>query len=175
MNIKILLKISFFFLISFWSANVSAQDVVKEQNIKWYIDYDLKTSACKDEKSAHPFCAEWKEYGLCEDEYDRAIMEVYCQRTCAFCSAVEPPKCLYSEYGCCWDWEKEALSPDGDGCPRCRDEFRTLCKRFRSQCEKQGKNGEYIRRKCGKTCGFCRKDMMVIDEATFNRHRTKLQ
>nr|QNH72530.1 toxin candidate TRINITY_DN29413_c0_g1_i1 [Pachycerianthus maua] len=173
MNAQILPKVVIFLLMSICYKGVSAQGIEKKK-IKWVVDYDLKP-ACKDEISVQSYCNEWKDCGLCEDEYDSIVMRRYCPLTCGFCLPPKPPECLKSEYGCCWDFKTKALSLSGDGCPRCRDQFHTLCKRFISQCEKKGRNGEYVRKKCSKTCGFCRNDAMVIDEQTFNRHRTKLQ
>eukprot|EP00112_Aurelia_sp_Birch-Aquarium-sp1_P014402 Seg3106.3 transcript_id=Seg3106.3/GoldUCD/mRNA.D3Y31 product="Follistatin-related protein 1" protein_id=Seg3106.3/GoldUCD/D3Y31 len=111
---------------------------------------------CADAKreSAAGLCIKWKEIGACTKHV--SIMEAYCRKTCNLCRVPAfpaRPKCLDSEFGCCWNGiNVPQKGKFGEGCAPCVDLH--LCRYFRNHCNSRF-NHDFMKNKCPLACGYC--------------------
>jgi len=98
-------------------------------------------------------CQYYKHNGLCQ----RGNMKIYCRKTCVCDRKSSGPNCSSAKYGCCHDKKTTKRSPIGLGCPACKDDHRyhRLCRRFKSDCNGQGRFAKSLRKHCFKTCKIC--------------------
>jgi len=83
----------------------------------------------------------------------------------------DPPPCVNTAFGCCWDKSTPASAPIGSGsekCPECMNKKPSLfCHRFEHFCTDFNPDhsaGREIRSLCPETCGVCGPNAICRDD-----------
>jgi len=131
-------------------------------------DSDKRGNTWNDSKKNkdHPMCKDHPKFKYCWIFKNRnqchstkkvtELMVKFCGKTCGLCSTPKMPACSYQTFGCCNDKITTKKDADGSNCPRCKDQFKNLCKMFAEDCERHTKAGSFMREKCPATCDKCK-------------------
>ena len=131
-------------------------------------DSDKRGNTWNDSKKNkdHPMCKDHPKFKYCWIFKNRnqchstkkvtELMVKFCGKTCGLCSTPKMPACSYQTFGCCNDKITTKKDAAGSNCPRCKDQFKNLCKMFAEDCERHTKAGSFMREKCPATCDKCK-------------------